>query len=138
MGRTYWFECSKCGYRAKVAGRADRGLHMFVQTIICKDCRKLYDAVLRLRVPDEQDENRAELRKPSNTGLLQSPAGPPTFESALNLLLYKGVPKQRWLKFNPQCPIAKWHKTKEWTDPGECPRCGLYLEKNPLAYRIWD
>jgi hypothetical protein len=30
MGRSYWFECPKCGYRAKVSGRADRGLSFFV------------------------------------------------------------------------------------------------------------
>ena len=53
MGRSYWFECPKCGYRAKVSGRADRGLSFFVQTILCRDCRELYDAVIRLRVPDE-------------------------------------------------------------------------------------
>ena len=53
MGRSYWFECPKCGYRAKVSGRADRGLSFFVQTILCRDCRELYDAVTRLRVPDE-------------------------------------------------------------------------------------
>jgi hypothetical protein len=52
MGRSYWFECPKCGYRAKVSGRADRGLTLFVQTILCSDCRQLYDAVTRLRVAD--------------------------------------------------------------------------------------
>ena len=53
MGRSYCFECPTCGYRAKVSGRADRGLTFFVQTILCLDCRQLYDAVTRLRVPDE-------------------------------------------------------------------------------------
>ena len=53
MGRSYWFECPKCGYRAKVSGRADQGLTFFVQTILCCDCRELYDAVTRLKVPDE-------------------------------------------------------------------------------------
>ena len=24
MGRSYWFECSRCGYRAKASGRLDR------------------------------------------------------------------------------------------------------------------
>src|SRR5215831_14184587 len=53
VGRSYWFECSKCGYRTKVAGRADRGLSFFVQTIVCRDCKELYDAVSRVKVPDE-------------------------------------------------------------------------------------
>ena len=34
----------------KSSGRADRGLSFFVQTILCRDCRELYDAVTRLRV----------------------------------------------------------------------------------------
>ena len=54
MGRSYWFECAKCGYRAKVSGRADRGITFFVHTILCRDCRELYDAVTRLRLADER------------------------------------------------------------------------------------
>jgi hypothetical protein len=50
MGRSFWFECSRCGYRATVSGGADRGRDLFVQTISCRDCRKLYDAVTRLRI----------------------------------------------------------------------------------------
>ena len=52
MGRSYWFERSRCGYRAKVSGRADRGLHCVVQTILCRDCKELYDAVIRLRISE--------------------------------------------------------------------------------------
>ena len=51
MGRSYWFECARCGYRAKVSGREDRGRTFFVQTEFCRDCRELYDAVSRALVP---------------------------------------------------------------------------------------
>jgi hypothetical protein len=50
MGRTYLFECPKCEYSARVSGREDRGFTVCVQTIVCRDCRRLYDAVVRLRV----------------------------------------------------------------------------------------
>jgi transcription elongation factor Elf1 len=50
MGRSYWFECARCGYRAKVSGRVDRGFNFFVQTIVCRDCKELYDAVTRIKV----------------------------------------------------------------------------------------
>ena len=53
MGRSYHFECAKCGYRTIVSGRADRGLNLAVQTIVCRDCRKLFDAVTKLKVPDD-------------------------------------------------------------------------------------
>ena len=49
MGRTYLFECSKCGYRARVSGGADRGRHVVVQTILCADCKELYDAVIAFK-----------------------------------------------------------------------------------------
>ncbi len=49
MGRSYWFECPKCGYRAQVSGRSDRGFTFCVQTVACRDCRELFDAVTAVR-----------------------------------------------------------------------------------------
>jgi len=45
MGRTYLFECPKCGYRAKVSGGSDCGTRFGVQTVMCLDCKELHDAV---------------------------------------------------------------------------------------------
>ena len=53
MGRSYWFECVRCGYRAKVSGGSDRGLNVFVQTVVCRECKELFDAVTKLRLPDQ-------------------------------------------------------------------------------------
>jgi len=142
MGRSYLFECSRCGYRAKVSGKTDRGLDFFVQTILCRDCKQLHDAVTRLRIPAEPP---LALQKPNlglrSRKLLNSqriPTRPPNFDTALNRLPYRGVTRFRWLQFKPQCPVSHIHRIEEWTDPGKCPRCGLYLEKSALAYRIWD
>ena len=44
-------ECTRCGYRATVAGGAAQGPHLAVQTIHCLDCRELHDAVTELKVP---------------------------------------------------------------------------------------
>jgi hypothetical protein len=114
MGRSYWFECPKCSYRAKVSGRADRGLSFFVQTILCRDCRELYDAVTRLKVPDELDGwgNAGGLRR---AGFL------------------KARPR-----INLQCPVSAIHRVRSWNDPDRCPKCGVYLEKSALPYRLWD
>ena len=81
MGRTHWFECGKCGYRAKVSGRADRGLNFFVQTVSCLDCRQLYDAVTRVRVPDARRENRPgmTLKQKRVSGLAATPPLRPLF-----------------------------------------------------------
>jgi hypothetical protein len=140
MGRSYWFECSKCGYRAKVSGRADRGLSFFVQTILCRDCRELYDAVIKLRVPNELSGLVAaglpgNARRP---GPLPNMARPPTFQAVLNRLLLKGVKRSRWLPFKPQCPVSSLHRIRSWNDPDHCPKCGVFLEKSALPYRLWD
>src|SRR6267154_1564052 len=93
MGRSYWFECSKCGYRAKVSGGPDRGLHFFVQTISCLDCKQLFDAVTRLRVPDESGPTLGN----SFSGLRrrrqpwQRTNLPPDFQTVLNRLPFKAV-----------------------------------------------
>jgi hypothetical protein len=143
MGRSYWFECGRCGYRAKVSGKADRGLNFFVQTIVCQDCRELYDAVTRLKVPEEA---RLEMPgKPSGLRRLsflgrQTAANskPPSFQSALNRLQYRGIKHFKWLNFKTQCPVSTHHRVQSWNEPNKCPRCGVHLEKGALPYRIWD
>lgn len=144
MGRSYWFECLKCGYRAKVAGRADRGHDFFILTILCRDCHQLYDAVTRLRVP--APSITPQLRAPhsalrtSNFRLRTSTFGfrPPTFDAALNRLPRSEVRRHIWRHFKPQCPINPTHRVEPWSELHPCPKCGLHLEKNPLPYRIWD
>src|SRR5712671_791784 len=111
MGRSYCFECSKCAYRATVSGRFDRGLNFAVQTISCRDCKRLYEAVTRLRIPDELKERSLSFGL-RGTGLATQKAAssPPSFESLLNRLPYKGVKHFRWLRFKPQCPVSAYHQ----------------------------
>jgi len=141
MGRSYWFECMKCGYRAAVSGRADRGLHCFVQTIICQDCRQLYDAVTRIRVPEpitaKSGSNRRTTNPPGRLPASLAAGGPPTLQATLNRLSHLGS-RLRWVQFKPQCPVSRLHRIQSWEAPGKCPRCGLHLEKNVLPYRLWD
>jgi hypothetical protein len=141
MGRSYWFECAKCGYRATVSGRTDRGVHFFVQTILCRDCKALYDAVTKLKFPDEGRLGLLKplgLRQPKKPNVSRPPSTPPSFQAALNRLPYTGVKRFRWVHFQLQCPVSKIHRVQTWNEPDRCPRCGLYLEKNALPYRIWD
>lgn len=140
MGRSYWYECDRCGYRAKVSGGPDRGRDFFVQTIACRDCKELYDAVTRLRVADESRLNYARPLTQQPKRLVPGAAQqtPPTFQAALNRLPFSGVRHFRWVKFRLQCPVTPHHRVQSWNAPNQCPRCGLYLEKNALPYRIWD
>lgn len=140
MGRSYWFECPKCGYRAKVSGRADQGLGFFVQTILCRDCRELHDAVTRLRVSDELSGwgNFRRLRQEKLPGALPARTTPPSFQAVLNRLPPTGVKHLKWLAFKLQCPVSAIHRVRSWNDPDHCPRCGIFLEKSALPYRLWD
>ena len=139
MGRSYWFECARCGYRARVSGREDRGLTFLVETILCHDCRELYDAVTRLRVPDDP------IRLGSFAGWCwakltpqRSLIAPPSFQTVLNRLPQTGVKRFKWLPFKLQCPVSTIHRVRSWNDPDKCPRCGVFLEKSALPYRLWD
>jgi len=140
MGRSYWFECSKCGYRAKVSGGADRGLHFFVQTVACNDCKQLYDAVIRVRVPDESGlhTGMASWRRPAMTAQRRDLSSPPAFEAVMNQLPYKGVRRFRWLNYRVQCPVSASHRVQAWRAPDKCPRCGLHLERTAMPFRIWE
>jgi hypothetical protein len=137
MGKTYLFECPKCNYKARVSGGADRGVHFFVQTILCRDCKELYDAVVRLKVPDEQkitaSFSRIGFRKPR-----PGADTPPRFESALNRLAVRGVSRFKWTPFKARCPLSPAHRVQPWNEPGKCPKCGYYLEKNALPFRVWE
>jgi hypothetical protein len=139
MGRTYWFECSKCGYRAQVSGKSDRGLNFFVQTIVCEDCKALYDAVTRFRVPQESNGMKFSFGLNGlRHSLQQRNAAAPSFQSAMNRLPYKSVPRYKWLHFKPQCPVSPVHRVQSWSENDKCPRCGLFLDKNALPSRIWE
>jgi len=138
MGKSYWFECVRCGYRAKVAGRADEGLHLSVQTILCQDCKELYDSVTRLRIlQGSQPALHGTLSNASNSSQ-RDPQKAPSSQWALNRLRYNGEKISDWLKFPLKCPVSNIHKVRVWNDPDKCPRCGVFLERAALAYRIWD
>src|SRR5881394_2379428 len=104
MGKSYWFECEKCGYRAKVAVRADQGLHVAVQTILCQDCKELYDAVIQIRVLE--GSNMAIQGMLASGTSTNKARRPPSFQWALNRLNYTGEKLSGWVKFPLQCPVA--------------------------------
>jgi len=120
MGRTYFFECSECGYRARVSGGVDRGEHIAVQTILCADCRELYDAVIEFKA----------LRNGSN------PKTAPRFAVLLNRLPPRGA--RKWIKLKLACPISPLHCVRVWKQPDKCPKCGMYLGPSGKPFRIWD
>ncbi len=136
MGRTYLFECPKCGYRAKVAGGGARGFHFAVQTILCHDCKELHDAVTALKM--------AATGLAATSGGLQLKTGrkpaasAPTFLAALNRLPPGGSKRLRWVYFKAACPVSPRHRIREWQSPDKCPKCGCFLEPAATPFRLWD
>jgi hypothetical protein len=138
MGRSYWFECSKCGYRAKVSGRADRGIDFFVQTIACQDCKALYDIVTKLKIPDDEPALPSVFRRNKFFLFQRNTSVPPDFETVLNRLPYRGVKRFKWVPFKLLCPLSTIHRVTAWNDPDRCPRCGTYLDRSAMPFRMWD
>jgi len=137
MGRTYLFECPKCTYRAKVAGGADRGVYFAAQTLLCHECKELHDAVVSLKVAAPALEAMsARLAKFKTAPKTTTTA--PTFMAALNRLPPLGTKRLRWVHFKLACPVSVRHRIRQWEAPDKCPKCGCFLERNAIPFRIWD
>ena len=45
MGSLYQFCCQDCGYQVQISGGKDIGMGCATNTIVCNDCRELYDVL---------------------------------------------------------------------------------------------
>jgi hypothetical protein len=136
MGRSYLFECSKCDYKARVSGGADSGAEFAVQTTWCRDCRIVFDSVVRLKMPDAGLKIPFELQR--FRGRRADHEKPPAFESIVNRLPLPAGKLAKWVQFRLRCPVSLAHRVSAWNDPGKCPRCGNFMEKNALPFRYWE
>ena len=125
MGKTYLFECGLCHYRVKVSGGSDAGVDCHTQTLLCHDCRELFDVFTRVR------------RQSSPVGKFQAlhPEIPPA------ALAGSPARKKSWEAAGLTCPMEHdqiKHRVEAWKSPGRCPRCGSFMEKMGMAFRVWD
>ncbi|HEU6447819.1 MAG TPA: hypothetical protein VFV23_05210 [Verrucomicrobiae bacterium] len=142
MGRTFHFECPHCRYRARVSGGADSGLNCVTQTIFCYDCRELFDVFVSIRKREngngESNSNYRSKLLPMKSSippamLMENPW--PEFKPSRPR---KPARKTFWENVKIQCPVSAIHRVERWHDPGRCPRCGNFLEKNVFPYRLWE
>lgn len=139
MGRTYLFECSKCGYRATVAGGVEQGPHLVVQTIHCLDCRELHDAVTELKVPATPATTLSRWKlKPTPFDTGPSDEKAPAFATALNHLVIGSGKRHRWIRYKLACPVSARHRIREWKQPGKCPKCGVFLDGSGMPFKVWE
>jgi hypothetical protein len=144
MGRSYHFECPLCHYQACVSGGADHGVNCSVQTISCRNCRELFDVLTRVRrkgFAEPAARQRDSLRILKTNHLVIPPLMlvehtvrnfPPTEPAGIS-----SAPNH-WENLELACPISSEHRIRPWNEPGRCPRCGNYMEKNGYPHRIWD
>jgi DNA-directed RNA polymerase subunit RPC12/RpoP len=130
MGKSYLFECEKCGYRVIAAGGLSEGNDLKVQTIHCRDCRSLQDCVVALRTnaPPNLWQKFTWIREEVR----------PDLKTALNRLPLSPLQKRHWIEFAPACPVDESHRIEQWKTPGRCPKCKSFIEGRGLPYRVWD
>jgi hypothetical protein len=63
MGEHFEFRCANCGFYAEVSGGDDAGMEAVTTTIVCEDCRRLYD-VITTEMEDRQNPKERALRCP--------------------------------------------------------------------------
>jgi hypothetical protein len=112
------------------------------ETIECRDCRNLQDVVVRMKVPiflpGLAERKRLTLQNMGETATRWRFDAAPSFAAALNRLSVPGAKRYRWMDFKLRCPVSVIHRVRAWKDPGKCPRCGTFMDKHPLPYRIWE
>ena len=137
MGRTFHFECPHCHYHTRASGGLDEGVHCRVQTIVCLDCRELFDVYTRI--------HRHEPPASPANHFKETPAVPPNVLVENPIREFDGSPQRHddsptmvWEDVKLICPKGNNHRVEPWRDPGRCPRCGVYLEKNGFPWRLWE
>ena len=105
MGTWYRFTCPACTYAADISGGDDAGMAVVTTTIVCRACKKLYDAATR-RLPISEegaDWIDERLRCPNSEGhiveLWKHPGaaeqpGCSAMQSAIRRLCHAGEPRE--------------------------------------------
>jgi len=133
MGRTFHYQCTQCQYHADLSGGADSGLDCDVQTILCRDCRELFDVFTRVR----RVAGRKEFVR--NFSAITRPEIPPVILRDSLFARKPAEPRQfEWQKIKLACPVAAKHFVETWKHPSRCPRCHAFMEQEGLPFRVWE
>jgi hypothetical protein len=132
VGKTYLFECPQCQYRVKISGGADSGLHCEIQTVICRECRELFDVFRRQR---KREDSVDRIKFP---GFYQPDIPPVILRESSIAPRPKPLAALIWRVTELACPVEPTHFVEPWNDPGRCPRCGNFMEKGGFPFRAWE
>jgi hypothetical protein len=135
VGKTFHFECPWCQYRVRISGGADSGVHCEVQTVVCRDCRELFDVATRVQ---KRELEKGEVVSGKFLRALRPEIPPVVLQNGSFHQLNTPVQPLVWHQFKLTCPVNAKHFVEPWNDPGRCPRCGNFMEKNGWPFRLWD
>jgi len=147
MGRLYTFECSKCGFIGHVSGGEDRGAVCFTRTMICRDCRELYEIVTHVRLEQTVPPSAPEVKRRHWQRALSQVILPGHAHASRQALrqpgrmmekLLPGADPTLWVELRMSCPKSSGHAIEPWKDPGPCPRCGTFLDKTLMPFLVWE
>lgn len=133
MGKTFHYQCPQCQYRANISGGTDSGVDCEVQTIVCRECRELFDVFTRVR---RLVGHREFARK--FTAFARPEIPPVILRNSLFASKAAEPRRYEWQKEKPVCPVAAKHFVEPWKHPGRCPRCHAFMEPAGLPFRVWD
>jgi len=107
-------------------------MHCEIQTVICRDCRQLYDVVLKQR---KREDAVSVVKFPG----FYRPDIPPVVLGESSVSPPKApLPPLVWQQTELSCPVDADHFVEAWNDPGRCPRCGNFMERNGFPFKSWD
>ncbi len=133
MGRTYHYQCTQCQYHVRISGGTDSGLNCDVQTIVCRECRELFDVFTRMR----RAAGHKEFAR--NLSAFARPEIPPVILRDSLFARKRTEPRRfEWQKIKLECPVAAKHFVEAWKHPGRCPRCHGFMEQEGLPFRVWE
>jgi hypothetical protein len=133
MGRTFHYHCTQCQYRADLSGGADSGLNCDVQTILCRECRELFDVFTRVRRVVGHREFAQKF-----SAFVPPEIPPVILRDSLPARKLAAPRRFEWQKIKPACPVTAKHFVEAWTHPGRCPRCHAFMEQEGLPFRVWE
>ena len=103
--------------------------------MVCRECRELFDVCTRVRRREPAGARWADkfarfIRPEIPPPVLRDPSRPLVWRDPSRPLV--------WREFSLACSASPKHFVEPWQDPGRCPRCGNFMEKGGLPFRLWD
>ncbi len=117
MAQIRQFRCPNCDFRAEASGGEDRGLEIYIQTVVCNECKELLDVPMRrFELPKDKAQVFPDpQQKPLLSAWVKFKAGEMSRASKPDSVAaqYPHL-AHYWKKVNLKCPNNPYHKVQAW------------------------